>query len=68
MGKTPEMENTLDALSERMFGRKRSDAMESNNCVTCGEPAIEFKDALSKKEYGISGMCQVCQDTVFGSD
>ena len=27
--------------------------------------AIEFKDALSFKEYQISGMCQVCQDEVF---
>jgi len=34
-------------------------------CATCGEPVGEFKDALSKKEYSISGMCQECQDSVF---
>lgn len=26
----------------------------------------EFKDALSKKEYSISGFCQKCQDDTFG--
>lgn len=25
----------------------------------------DFKDALSKKEYGISGLCQACQDEIF---
>ena len=68
MSKTPEMEATLDGLSERMFGRKRSDAMETASCVTCGEPAVGFRNELSEKEYSISGMCQVCQDTVFGRD
>jgi len=26
----------------------------------------EFRDALSIKEFGISGMCQKCQDKIFG--
>jgi len=26
----------------------------------------DFKDDLSKREYGISGLCQLCQDSVFG--
>lgn len=34
-------------------------------CATCGKPIYGFKDRLSKKEYGISGMCQECQDSVF---
>jgi len=25
-----------------------------------------FRDALSKKEYEISGLCQQCQDNFFG--
>lgn len=25
-----------------------------------------FKDALSRKEFGISGFCQKCQDDTFG--
>ncbi len=44
---------------------------ESNKksiCGFCGKELnlkIEFKDALSKKEYGISAMCQKCQDAIF---
>lgn len=30
------------------------------------ELSSPFKDALSKKEYSISGLCQDCQDKVFG--
>ena len=39
-------------------------------CVTCPNSIEEkyFRDDLSKKEYGISGMCQDCQDSVFGCD
>ena len=37
-------------------------------CVTCPNAIEEkhFKDDISKQEYGISGMCQECQDSVFG--
>lgn len=34
-------------------------------CPTCGQPIGPFRDKLSEKEYGISGMCQACQDKVF---
>lgn len=37
-------------------------------CSACGKPvqAREFKDSLSLREYHISGLCQRCQDEVFG--
>lgn len=63
--KSPEMENTLDNLSQDVFGRKRTDSIKSGICVVCGTPAHTFRDALSEKEYRISGMCQSCQDNVF---
>lgn len=31
-------------------------------CATCGKPIGIFRDALSAKEFTISGMCQECQD------
>lgn len=36
-------------------------------CPICSEPIDEdsFRDELSRKEYGITGMCQVCQDNFF---
>jgi hypothetical protein len=50
-----------DMVKERMNG----------NCPFCHkkiDPATEFRNPLSKKEYGISGLCQTCQDKTFGAD
>ena len=64
--KSPEMKKFLGNMSQNAFGRKRSDCLEERVCVTCGETATEFKDELSEKEFSISGMCQKCQDEIFG--
>lgn len=64
-GKTPEMQSAVNSLAMAMFGRTN----DGNACVTCGSDAVkpsDFRDALSRKEFGISGMCQKCQDSVFG--
>jgi len=37
-------------------------------CPLCGQSADEFVDDLSLREYGISGLCQSCQDQTFGLD
>lgn len=42
------------------------DDVINNRCPICKSTNLEFKDALSEKEYAISGMCQSCQDSVFG--
>lgn len=42
---------------------------ESSKCVFCKKEINvnkEFIDKLSLKEYKISGMCQSCQDQIFG--
>ena len=43
------------------------DNVEKGKCAICGMPIVQsdFKDALSLKEFEISGMCQKCQDKVF---
>ena len=43
------------------------DKVECGFCPICGKPIVitEFKNEISKKEYGISGMCQKCQNEVF---
>ena len=66
MNKSPEMQAALDSISNLLYGRSRSQSIAGNVCVTCGGQVGEFRDALSRKEYGISGMCQKCQDSVFG--
>lgn len=34
--------------------------------IGCGEKVTGFRDRLSEREYGISGLCQKCQDRIFG--
>jgi len=64
------MMNALDTFKEetafRLFGRSRRLAIAGNQCVKCGAHDLEFRDELSGKEHGISGLCQVCQDGIFG--
>jgi uncharacterized CHY-type Zn-finger protein len=55
---------SMQEFLESMFGT--GTAIQNKKCVICGKDANTFRDALSKKEYGISGLCQECQDSVFG--
>lgn len=64
--RSPQLSGFLDAFSKQAFGRTTSEAVKGDICVACGKPATQFKDVLSKKEFTISGMCQACQDSVFG--
>ncbi|PNX45642.1 MAG: hypothetical protein BV459_07980 [Thermoplasmata archaeon M11B2D] len=45
-------------------------SIQNKKCPTCGEEISqeEFRNDISKREYNISGMCQKCQDDVFGVD
>jgi|TARA_Y100000310_G_scaffold183629_1_gene183752 hypothetical protein len=61
-----ELENTKEEMASQLFGRSRTVAMSNNQCVKCGEFNLEFRDELSRKEYGISGFCQCCQDMIWG--
>ena len=62
----------IDALlSEIIFnGKDRATVIKEGKCLTCDEAhdlkATSFRDDISRKEYSISGMCQSCQDDVFG--
>ena len=64
----------IDALlSEIIFnGKDRVEVIASGDCLTCDEArdlkATSFRDDISRKEYSISGMCQSCQDDVFGHE
>jgi hypothetical protein len=60
--KAPAIENLLTHFS----GVNRVDVIKANKCTTCPGDALEFKNELSRREYTISGMCQKCQDKIFG--
>jgi hypothetical protein len=42
--------------------------IEVGNCPICRKPINleDFRNALSKREYEISKMCNACQDLIFG--
>ena len=68
MKKTKELQNFLDGFAKKAFGRSQTEATEQKICVFCHKPIKmeDFRDALSIKEYRISGLCQKCQDDTFG--
>jgi len=56
----------IEAMLSKLTGVSRVGAVAEASCVTCKGNATSFRDALSRKEYTISGLCQPCQDSVFG--
>lgn len=62
--KAPGMEQVIKDIS----GVDRVAIINNDHCATCDNPNLAFRDTLSQKEYRISGMCQDCQDQVFGKE
>ena len=61
--KAPQIEAFLSTLT----GVSRPKAILDNTCTWCKQPALDFKDDLSRKEYTINGLCQTCQDKTYGA-
>jgi hypothetical protein len=61
---SPEIEKTLSNLAQEVWGVKRTSAQ---NCACHNKPQGrgDFRDELSWKEFGISGLCQQEQDNFF---
>jgi hypothetical protein len=61
-------EAALEEMLEKLYGR--TTAITSDVCVPkpmgCGGEATKFRNSLSQREYTISGLCQHCQDKMFG--
>ncbi len=64
--KSPGMEQMLEAMQ----GFDRRQYIRNDQCVPapigCGRPITPFRDLLSEREFSISGLCQSCQNSVFG--
>ena len=56
----------IEAMLSKLTGVSRVAAVDEGSCVMCGGFAEDFRDELSISEYSISGMCQECQDSIFG--
>lgn len=64
-------------MSEKSDGMKKAieklfpgtaKAIAENCCPVCQKAIEGFRNARSVREYEISGLCQECQDSVFGED
>ena len=66
--KSKDMESFLESISQKYFGRSRVESIRDDKCIWCGKKADSFRNELSKKEYTISGLCQKCQDSIFGGE
>lgn len=63
--KHPDILRAMDTLARACGGPGLSDP---TRCATCGSRDTgpdKFRDDLSRREFGISQMCQLCQDNVF---
>lgn len=60
--------NKSDEMKEFLESTAEGALVALGLCPFCQKKVYEkdFRDALSRKEYGISGICQSCQDEVFG--
>ncbi len=62
--KSPEIERLLEGFSGR------TTAIKADRCVDepvgCGKPVGDFEDDRSEDEYRLSGLCQICQNDLFG--
>jgi len=59
----------LDLFLGGLTRKSRTVTISKGECMTCdstGNNSKSFSDDLSRKEYAISGMCQKCQDDIFG--
>jgi hypothetical protein len=66
--KAPEIEAFLSLLVNSHSSLTREETIEQGICASCEGDVLNtsFRDELSFKEFTISGLCQTCQDEVFG--
>lgn len=64
--KTDTINGLLRAASPT--GHDPETAQAARACALCTDPLLVWRDAQSQQEYEISGICQRCQDKVFGAD
>jgi hypothetical protein len=63
---------SMEEFLKGLYGFDRCTSIRAGRCVPapigCGKEVKGFKDMLSEKEFTISGLCQECQDKIFGSE
>jgi uncharacterized protein with PIN domain len=59
----------IDKWLSDITGVDRVTTIRKDRCVSCktsvNNVENDFRDALSLREYSISGLCQTCQDKIY---
>jgi hypothetical protein len=63
----PDVSNVQKRPADILFP-DRIPRMKARMCMNCSGKVEGFDSELSQKEFLISGMCQKCQDDVFGAN
>lgn len=60
----------LGTTEGNLFGKPPRELIEEHRCPICTDTIDfqAFRNDISRREYMISGLCQKCQDSVFGED
>lgn len=66
MAKPTDKHPAIERLISNLAGHSRAASVRLDTCNLCGKEATNFRDDRSRREFSISGMCQACQDKVFG--
>ena len=57
-----------DKLAKDLYGQTISEVQEVGFCIQCKEPAApKCYSEAGRKEYGISGLCELCFDEICGA-
>ena len=67
MYRNPAITKLVDAINVLAGGITQEEAKNGLICVFCRKAAVNFRDAVSRREYAITRTCQECQDELFAS-
>jgi hypothetical protein len=63
--KSPGIQEFLDVQAFQTFGITVSDAQEKGQCIMCKHEALSrCTTEAGRREYQISGLCEVCFDEI----
>lgn len=67
--KAPGIQQVCNTIASHAFGMSIFDARRTGVCVKCHQPALaNCKTDAGRREYGISGLCEICWDSIMGSE
>lgn len=55
-------------ISTIFFGAKAKEYLAKDLCPRCGGARRDYRNHVSRREAEITGLCQKCQDFIFGKD